>query len=312
MMQTKKDKILKLGADFFTHDTDASSDEKIIYLESKHGDTGYALFFKFLEVFARSENTEIFLKDASYLIYAKKFNHTVEKIKEFICDAVYIGAFTLEEQDQKLFSKGLKKRLQPLFDTRIKNKEKQQRFREKQGLLRNGNVTVTESLENGNVTVTLPVYDEIQTDSKVKYSKVKESKEEESISNMVGNNKNGENIQAVPDLIGSISYSQSQYDQFEKAWSEYQGIKKGDCLKEFQGFISSTQDWRTVLPKLFDAVINENAYIQNERRLYPDRQFKAFCNWLKSRGWENTKEVVQSLKDMTEEEREKAISRFIQ
>lgn len=301
--------VIRPGADYFTHDFDASSDEKIIYLESKHGDTGYALFFKFLEVFTRADNNEIILTDASYLIYAKKFNHTPEKIKEFVNDAIEIKAFVLDEQGNKLYSRGLKKRLEPMYVRRESEKERKRLYREQQ----------KKDIPNTSAghTTDIPNTSAGKADSRVEKSREEESKEEkskeeESISNMVGNNKNGENIQAVPDLIGSISYSQSQYDQFEKAWSEYQGVKKSDCLKEFQGFISSIQDWRTVLPKLFDAVINENAYIQNERRLYPERQFKAFCNWLKSRGWENTKEVVQSLKDMTEEEREKAISRFIQ
>ena len=49
----------KNNAEYFSHDTDASSDEKIIYLESKFGLAGYAFYFKMLEVLSRSEDFTI-------------------------------------------------------------------------------------------------------------------------------------------------------------------------------------------------------------------------------------------------------------
>ncbi len=108
----------KENAEYFSHDADASSDEKIIYLESKYGSTGYSFFFKMLEILTHSKNFEIELNEVSSAIYAKKIGVSMQEFSAIIKDCIRpeIRAFCLVEG--KLYSEGLKKRLKNLVDKR--------------------------------------------------------------------------------------------------------------------------------------------------------------------------------------------------
>jgi len=112
------------SADYFSHDADASSDEKIMYLESKFGHTGYAIYFKLLERMARSDNFEICWDEIKISIYASEFGISVTEIKKFIkeCCRKEIKAFVLKHK--KLYSNGLKKRMKPLIEKREYNRKK--------------------------------------------------------------------------------------------------------------------------------------------------------------------------------------------
>jgi hypothetical protein len=114
----------KQTADYFSHDADASSDEKIVYLESLFGHTGYALYFKFLERMTRSEGFKIQWNEIKKGIYAKEFGISVTEIDRFIaeCCRQEIKAFVNEHQ--MLFSPGLIARLTPLLEKREYNRQK--------------------------------------------------------------------------------------------------------------------------------------------------------------------------------------------
>ena len=108
----------KENAEYFSHDSDASGDEKILYLESKYGLTGYSFFFKMLEILAHSKNFEIELNEVSSAIYAKKIGVSMQEFSAIIKDCIRpeIRAFSLV--NGKLYSEGLKKRLKNLVDKR--------------------------------------------------------------------------------------------------------------------------------------------------------------------------------------------------
>jgi len=114
----------KQTADYFSHDADASSDEKIVYLESLFGHTGYALYFKFLERMTRSEGFKIQWNEIKKGIYAKEFGISVTEIDRFIteCCRQEIKAFIIE--NNLLFSPGLIARLTPLLEKREYNRQK--------------------------------------------------------------------------------------------------------------------------------------------------------------------------------------------
>ncbi len=111
-------------AEYFSHDADASSDEKIIFLESQFGHMGYAVYFKFLERMTRSDNFELEWNDIKKAIYASEFRISVTEIDQIVseCCRNEIKAFQIEEG--KLFSAGLKKRMQPLLEKREYNRQK--------------------------------------------------------------------------------------------------------------------------------------------------------------------------------------------
>jgi hypothetical protein len=109
---------IKENADYFRHDNDASQDEKLIYLESKFGATGYMFFFKMLEILARSNNFEVELNLISRGVLAKKIGTSIDQFNELIEESTReeVKAFVLK--DNILYSKGLKKRLNALVKKR--------------------------------------------------------------------------------------------------------------------------------------------------------------------------------------------------
>jgi len=134
------------SADYFSHDADASSDEKVMYLESKFGHTGYAIYFKLLERMARADNFELCWDDIKISIYASEFGISVTEMKTFIkeCCRKEIKAFVLTSK--KLYSEGLKKRMQPLIEKRVYNRKK---YDEKLNNKTNGlDNSVTETMLN--------------------------------------------------------------------------------------------------------------------------------------------------------------------
>ena len=155
----------KEAADYFSHDADASSDEKLVYLENLFGHMGYAVYFKFLERMARSDNFEIEWNDIKKSIYASEFNISVTEIEQIVteCCREEIKAFKIS--GGKLFSTGLKKRMLPLIEKRNYNRLK---YKEKK-------VSVTESNRQKHS-------DSKGKERKGKYSKEKESKEDINIS----------------------------------------------------------------------------------------------------------------------------------
>jgi hypothetical protein len=162
-------RIPKNNAEYFSHDADASSDEKLIYLESRFGLNGYALYFKMLEALCRLDGFEIHWTEIQAGIYARKFGVSIAEMNEFIVAATNpeVGCFILDSC--KIYSNGLKKRLAPLLDKREKDAE---RLR-----LKRSQEVENSSLEpeKPNVAATKPNVAATNTQSKVKESKGKES-----------------------------------------------------------------------------------------------------------------------------------------
>jgi len=112
------------NADWFSHDADASNDEKIIYLESKFGHTGYAVYFKLLECMARAPGFKLQWDGIKKSVYASKFGISVTEIEQIVteCCRQEIKAFVLK--DGELFSDGFIKRMAPLLTKREYNRQK--------------------------------------------------------------------------------------------------------------------------------------------------------------------------------------------
>jgi len=149
------------GADYFSHDSDASSDEKIIYLESLFGHKGYAVYFKLLERMVRAYNFEIEWNDIKKAIYASELHISVTEIELIIFECCRKEIKAFEMKDGKLFSAGLKKRMQPLLDKRDYNRKKYEDSKSKQ----NNNLQNSETKKAISATE--------MTQSKVKESKGK-------------------------------------------------------------------------------------------------------------------------------------------
>jgi hypothetical protein len=114
----------KNKADWFSHDADASSDEKIVYLESLFGHTGYAVYFKFLECMTRTEEFKLKWDDIKKAIYASKFGISVTEIDRIVSECCRDEVLALKIEEGYIFSPGLIKRFGPLLSKREYNRQK--------------------------------------------------------------------------------------------------------------------------------------------------------------------------------------------
>jgi len=121
---------LKQGLDYFPHDVDASSDEKIEALRSVYGNDGYAFYFILLERIYRSENFEIRVSDAetreeTFQILAKKVGVSLEKFKLMLETAFRWGCFDKKifEEQGAITSHGILSRAQTVVEKREKQRE---------------------------------------------------------------------------------------------------------------------------------------------------------------------------------------------
>lgn len=117
----------KEGLDYFPHDTDAVNDEKVEALRMLYGNDGYAFYFILLERIYRTKDGELDVSDAETIqILSKKITVTQEKFTEMLQTAIRRGCFSEQDYNKRnvLTSDGIKKRMQPVIDKRLKMKEK--------------------------------------------------------------------------------------------------------------------------------------------------------------------------------------------
>jgi len=182
----------KTGMDYFPHDTDATTDEKIEILRALYGNDGYAFYFIILERIYRTDNFELKIAEVcaaqtlhkpptndeeTIMVLSRKIMISPEVFIKIMNSCFKHNLFSLESYLEcgVLTSDGIKKRALPVFDKRCKMRK-----------LRNKNeydgfgdgVCGAQTQHNDGVC-------DAQTGvcaHKVKESKVKESKEE-SVSN---------------------------------------------------------------------------------------------------------------------------------
>ncbi|MFA7290026.1 MAG: Lin1244/Lin1753 domain-containing protein [Melioribacteraceae bacterium] len=115
-------RVIKTNAVFFFHDADASSDEKILYLESKYGTDGYAFYFKMLEALTRSNNFELHFNAITLNALAMKFGIEAKRFKNIITDCLKPDVGILKKVNGAIYSVGLKKRMEPLMEKRLRGR----------------------------------------------------------------------------------------------------------------------------------------------------------------------------------------------
>lgn len=111
----------KEGMDYFPHDTDALSDEKVEALRVLYGNDGYAFFFILLERIYRMPNGELDVSDAeTRQVLANKVSVDLQKFEQMINTALKWGAFDSRafEESGILTSNGIKKRRDPVLKKR--------------------------------------------------------------------------------------------------------------------------------------------------------------------------------------------------
>lgn len=113
----------KEGMDYFPHDTDATSDEKIEAMRALHGNDGYAFYFILLERIYRTSNGELDISNtAKKAAIISKVGVTPEKFNAMLKDAFELELFdkAMYEQKQCITSNGIKKRVEEVKKLREK------------------------------------------------------------------------------------------------------------------------------------------------------------------------------------------------
>lgn len=88
---------LKVGLDYFPHDVDASSDEKIEFLRAKYKNDGYAFYFITLERIYRTDDGKLILGEIDKRILAKKIGISLDKFNRILNDCLTNSIFTKSE-----------------------------------------------------------------------------------------------------------------------------------------------------------------------------------------------------------------------
>jgi len=116
---------LKVGFDYFPHDCDASSDEKIEYLRTLHKNDGYTFYFILLERIYRTDSGKLFLDDITKKILSKKIGISFNKFSKILKDCVKISLFDRDEFEKKSFltSQGIQKRFVEIQAERTRKRE---------------------------------------------------------------------------------------------------------------------------------------------------------------------------------------------
>jgi hypothetical protein len=101
----------KFGIDYFSHDVDLSDDEKIEYLEAKHGLIGYAVYIKILEKLYRN-GYWLSWADRDIMIRANKWGLKKEELIEITNSLLDERLFdrAIYEQHSVLTSRGVQSR----------------------------------------------------------------------------------------------------------------------------------------------------------------------------------------------------------
>jgi uncharacterized phage protein (TIGR02220 family) len=155
---------IKDGMDYFPHDTDASSDEKVEALMMLYGTKGYTFYFILLERIYRAPEFELNISDAETIqILSRKMTITTEEFHQILNSAIKHKCFDREryEKDSVLTSNGIKKRAGIVVEKREKMRVK---YGSKKEIISDAETTQETQEET--------------PQSKVKESKVKDSKED--------------------------------------------------------------------------------------------------------------------------------------
>lgn len=113
----------KQGMDYFPHDTDAASDEKVESLRILYGNDGYAFYFILLERIYRTADFELNVSDAeTRQILARKVEVTPQKFEDMLQSALKRGCFDPVAYAERgvITSAGVKKRAENVVGKRQK------------------------------------------------------------------------------------------------------------------------------------------------------------------------------------------------
>ena len=150
----------KLTMDFFIHDATASADRKIRLVSKKHGNDGYATYFRLLEALCQEQGMKLSLADTETgELLAEDFHlRDVQHLYKIIQYCADINLFDkqLWESERLVFSHGLHDRYAARLEERKSAAERQRRSRDAKAIQKKIDVftEVTEVVTRDNPVTT--------------------------------------------------------------------------------------------------------------------------------------------------------------
>lgn len=106
---------------YFSHDSNARNDTKILSMRCDYGLEGYAMYFIIIECMREEENYKLKLEDNTYRALAMQMHCKIDTVEKFINDC--INTYHLFQCDEHSFwSDSLLKRMGKMNDIRKKRK----------------------------------------------------------------------------------------------------------------------------------------------------------------------------------------------
>ena len=136
---------IKTGLDYFPHDTDASSDEKLQSLRALYRNDGYAFYFITLERIYRTSNGELDLSsEQEKRILAKKIGISLKKLDTILksCFKMNLFSFSRFSKDGVLTGDAIKRRFLQIQNERRRKRKWYYKSKDSFGRLLDGSLDV--------------------------------------------------------------------------------------------------------------------------------------------------------------------------
>lgn len=111
----------KQNAEYFSHDNDMRNDDKIKVIRAQFGHAGYAVYNMLLEVLTEANNFTLILDELTFDLMAADFGIDVDVLDKMIDRFRFLKLIIIE--NDRLFSPGLIKRMQPLLAIRATKRQ---------------------------------------------------------------------------------------------------------------------------------------------------------------------------------------------
>ena len=264
---------------YFSHDSNARNDDKILSVRMKFGAEGYGIYFMLLE---RLREDRKYMSIRDYNMIAFDFRTSVDKIKSIVED---FGLFIFTEDGKCFYSENFNERMSVKDEKAEKRsiagrKGMASRYAKKQ---QNDNNVITEldNLDNNVITELEKNLTSKVKESKVKESKVKESKEKESKEKESKGELHTEEAEII-EVIEDSDYQDTFRENLLRFKKEFPSEKR---YEEIAMMFSKKKD---EIEMLLDEFIKENEQSRKHDNLIgydflTQELKKHFFNWVRAK-----------------------------
>lgn len=163
---------------YFSHDSNARNDEKILMLRAEHGWEGYGIYWMLIEMMFETTETKLSHQKLKGIAFSN--NIPITLLQEVINTAITENLFSSD--DEYFWSESLRRRKNKFNENRKAKAEAGKRSAEKRWGKKKEESETVDNTNSDNTPITDPLTESntpITESNKVKESKVKEKKEKE-------------------------------------------------------------------------------------------------------------------------------------